>query len=86
MDRNGPSRHARRHKTLGLPSDPRYPGRTPHIHVKIEPPGGPVLTTQLYMPNEASNSGDSIFRPELALTIQQGTPLTGIFAFILDRS
>ncbi len=26
----------------------RYPGRARHIHVKIHPPGGPTLTTQLY--------------------------------------
>ncbi len=62
----------------------RYPGRTPHIHVKVEPPGGRVLTTQLYMPNESSNAADGIFRPELVLTITQGPPLTGAFGFIVD--
>ncbi|CCH28847.1 dioxygenase [Actinosynnema sp. NPDC047251] len=28
-----------------------YPGRTPHIHVKVQAPRGPVLTTQLYFPD-----------------------------------
>jgi hypothetical protein len=61
-----------------------YSGRTPHIHVKVEPPGGRVLTTQLYMPNVASNSRDSIFRPELVMQITQGSPMTGAFVFIVD--
>ena len=29
-----------------------YPGRTRHIHVKVQPQGGRVLTTQLYFPGE----------------------------------
>lgn len=61
-----------------------YPGRTPHIHVKVEPPGGRVLTTQLYLPNVASNSRDGIFRQDLVVTITQGPPLTGGFVFIVD--
>src|SRR5439155_4296235 len=27
-----------------------YPGRTLHIHVKVQAPNGPVLTTQLFFP------------------------------------
>ena len=42
-----------------------YTGRTAHIHVKITPPGGQTLTTQLYFPNEATNTGDAIFDPRL---------------------
>ena len=30
-----------------------YPGRTEHIHVKIQVPDGPVFTTQLFFPNVA---------------------------------
>src|SRR5439155_1166960 len=30
-----------------------YPGRTRHIHVKVQAPNGPVLTTQLFFPGEA---------------------------------
>lgn len=39
-----------------------YPGRTKHIHVKVTPPGGSVLTTQLYIPGTARNKSDPIFQ------------------------
>ena len=42
-----------------------YPGRTRHIHVKVQPRGGRVLTTQLYFPGESQNRSDSLFRKEL---------------------
>ncbi len=48
-----------------------YPGRTRHIHVKVEAPGRPVLTTQLYFPGEARNDSDGIFSPELLMQVQQ---------------
>ncbi len=46
-----------------------YPGRTEHIHIKVQAPGGPILTTQLFFPGVASNSGDSIFDPALLITL-----------------
>ena len=46
-----------------------YPGRTRHFHVKVRPPGGEVLTTQLYFPGEPANRADSIYRPELEMTV-----------------
>ena len=30
----------------------RYPGRTPHYHVKVQAANKPVLTTQLYFPDD----------------------------------
>lgn len=42
-----------------------YPGRTRHIHVKAQQANGPVLTTQLYFPEEAANARDPIFRAAL---------------------
>ena len=48
-----------------------YPGRTRHIHVKVQAPGKPVLTTQLYFPGEARNDSDGIFSPELLMQVQQ---------------
>ncbi len=30
-----------------------YPGRTQHIHVKVQAPNGPILTTQIYFPGVA---------------------------------
>jgi protocatechuate 3,4-dioxygenase beta subunit len=50
-----------------------YPGRTRHIHVKVQAPGKPVLTTQLYFPGEARNDSDGIFSPELLMHVQQTT-------------
>jgi len=50
-----------------------YPGRTRHIHVKVQAAGGPILTTQLYFPGEARNDSDGIFSPELLMHVQQTT-------------
>jgi protocatechuate 3,4-dioxygenase beta subunit len=44
-----------------------YPGRTRHIHVKVQAPNGPVLTTQLYFPDEARNRTDGIFNSALVM-------------------
>jgi len=62
-----------------------YPGRTRHIHVKVEPPGGDTLTTQLYFPGEPGNSDDGIFDSRLLMTMGEdpgGTRL-GAFTFVL---
>jgi protocatechuate 3,4-dioxygenase beta subunit len=47
-----------------------YPGRTPHIHVKVQAPNGPVLTSQIYFPGVAANDRDSIFDPALLAAVQ----------------
>jgi protocatechuate 3,4-dioxygenase beta subunit len=44
-----------------------YPGRTRHIHVKVQAPGRPVLTTQLYFPGVARNRTDGLFDPSLVV-------------------
>jgi len=49
----------------------RYPGRTRHIHVNVQGPGRPLLTTQLYFPGEPGNERDAIFRPELLLKVRE---------------
>jgi protocatechuate 3,4-dioxygenase beta subunit len=49
-----------------------YPGRTRHIHVKVAVPNVPVLTTQLYFPNEPANARDGLFRPELLVAVRDG--------------
>ena len=62
-----------------------YPGRPPHIHVKVQAPNQPVLTTQLYFPGEASNQGDSFFFPELLVTMQETEQgVTATFNFVLE--
>lgn len=65
-------------------SPAEYPGRTPHIHVKVTPSGGTTLTSQLYVPDQARNASDSIFRPELVMKVERGTLLLGRFDFVLD--
>ena len=52
-----------------------YVGRTRHFHVKVQAPGGPVLTTQLYFPGEAGNGRDGLFRKELLITRKQEGPV-----------
>jgi protocatechuate 3,4-dioxygenase beta subunit len=47
-----------------------YPGRTSHLHVKVQRKGGQVLTTQLYLPNHAGNAQDFLFDPSLSLVSQ----------------
>jgi protocatechuate 3,4-dioxygenase, beta subunit len=39
-----------------------YPGRTPHIHVKIRHGGSDLLTTQCYVAGDAGNERDGILR------------------------
>lgn len=39
-----------------------YPGRAPHIHVKLRKGGREVLTTQLYVQGHALNERDGILR------------------------
>ncbi len=64
-----------------------YAGRTRHIHARIRAAeGGPVLTTQIYFPDESGNRRDSLFKPALLMTLQQGIPKRGRFDFILTRS
>jgi protocatechuate 3,4-dioxygenase beta subunit len=48
-----------------------YPGRTRHIHVKLQAPGRPVLTTQIYFPGEPRNEGDFLFRRELLMAMKE---------------
>lgn len=61
-----------------------YPGRTEHIHVKVQAPNGPVLTTQLFFPGVARNSSDGIFDSSLLLPVQDtGNGLTATFNFVV---
>jgi protocatechuate 3,4-dioxygenase beta subunit len=62
-----------------------YPGRTRHIHVKVQAPNQPVITTQLYFPDEPGNATDGIFNPALVMGMQDtaGGPFA-TFNFVLD--
>ena len=62
-----------------------YPGRTRHIHVRVQAPGQPILTTQLYFPGESGNQGDGIFNSALLVALQDATGgKEAQFTFVLD--
>jgi len=62
-----------------------YPGRTKHIHVKVQPRGGSILTTQLYFPGVARNRSDRIFQSALLVRNWRkvGTRRAARFDFVL---
>lgn len=61
-----------------------YPGRTRHIHVKVQPRDGRVLTTQLYFPGEPLNRTDGLFRRELLMrTARNAGAPAGRFDFVV---
>jgi protocatechuate 3,4-dioxygenase beta subunit len=62
-----------------------YPGRTRHYHIKVQAPERPVLTTQLYFPDEPANRRDGLFRRELVMRIAEAPEsLAAHFDFVLD--
>jgi protocatechuate 3,4-dioxygenase beta subunit len=64
-----------------------YPGRTRHIHVKVQAANQPILTTQLYFPNEPRNRTDRIFKADLLLAVQDAADSrSATFDFILDMA
>ncbi len=56
-------------------------GRPRHLYVKVQAPGGPVLTTQLFFPDDPANAADAEFRPELLLTLSDAQ--TATFDFVV---
>lgn len=61
-----------------------YPGRTRHLHVKVQAPGRRALTTQLFFPNEPGNQRDRIFDPVLVMDIQHKDDREmGAYTFVL---
>ena len=62
-----------------------YPGRTRHFHLKVQPAGGRLLTTQLYFPDEPMNRRDGLFRPDLLMRIAQAADdLDARFDFVVE--
>jgi protocatechuate 3,4-dioxygenase beta subunit len=57
-----------------------YPGRARHYHVKVQPKGGRLLTTQLYFPGDPGNSRDGLYRRELEMKTKPGE---GDFDFVV---
>ena len=65
---------------------PRYTGRTPHIHVRVQGEATRLLTTQVYFPDlGASNRRDFIFRDDLLMRLGRagGGEWRGRFDFVL---
>ncbi len=61
-----------------------YPGRTPHIHVKVQAPGGPVLTSQVFFPDAALNRTDRIFDQGLVVTyLDSNDGVQAAFDFVI---
>jgi protocatechuate 3,4-dioxygenase beta subunit len=76
---DGRGRYALRTVVPGL-----YPGRTRHIHVKVQRPHGKVLTTQLYFPGEPRNRTDGIFDSSLLMDIRRvGNGRRARFRFVV---
>lgn len=64
-----------------------YPGRTRHIHVRVQPPNGRILTTQLYFPGEPGNARDPLFRKSCLLELKETRDaVEASFAFVLSPS
>lgn len=59
--------------------------RTAHIHVKVQGQNTPLLTTQLYFPDNPQNEKDGIFHPALLVDVTRDTPekLEAFFLFVL---
>ena len=77
---DGQGRYALRTIVPGL-----YPGRTRHIHVKVQRPHGRILTTQLYFPGEPRNRSDNIFDSSLLMAMRRvGNGRRGQFRFVLS--
>jgi protocatechuate 3,4-dioxygenase beta subunit len=62
-----------------------YVGRTRHYHVKVQAPNRPVLTTQLYFPNDPGNERDPIFNRALVMQVRDAAGgKTATFDFVLE--
>ena len=62
-----------------------YPGRTRHIHAKVQRPHGRILTTQLYFPGEPRNRTDGIFDRSLLMDMRRvGNGRRARFRFVLS--
>ena len=62
-----------------------YPGRTRHFHMKVQAPNQPVLTTQLYFPNETANQRDFLFNPVLLMAVDDSNSRKQArFNFVLE--
>ena len=59
-----------------------YPGRTRHIHVKVQAPGKRILTTQLYFPGDPGNARDGLYQRDLEMRFIERAE--GTFDFVVE--
>lgn len=75
----------------------RWGKRAPHIHTQVQTPGGPVLITQLYFPDNtqaygrdfaALNAGDGIINRSCTITLSgpKDGAYTGAFDFVVKTT
>jgi protocatechuate 3,4-dioxygenase beta subunit len=62
-----------------------YPGRTRHIHVRVQAPNTRAITTQLYFPDVPQNERDFIYDPLLLVQSLESPPqeMKARFDFVL---
>ena len=61
-----------------------YPGRTEHIHVKVQAPNGKLITSQLFFPGVSLNDSDGIFNENLLIVLQETSDgMQGQFNFVI---
>jgi hypothetical protein len=61
-----------------------YPGRTEHIHVKVQAPNSVLVTTQLFFSGVSQNARDGIYDSSLPLNITDNGD--GTFNFVVPVS
>ena len=61
-----------------------YPGRTRHLHVKVQAPSKSVLTTQLFFPNDPRNRRDGLYTTWLRMKVVESEGVkNGSFDFVV---
>jgi protocatechuate 3,4-dioxygenase beta subunit len=62
-----------------------YPGRTEHIHFKVQAKGGPLLTSQLFFPGVTQNQEDGIYDARLLINVvsTSQTNMLATYTFIV---
>jgi protocatechuate 3,4-dioxygenase beta subunit len=65
-----------------------YPGRTPHIHLKIRAnESSQTITSQLFMPGAVQNQTDSIFNEALIMHVSNTSgDATATYNFVIPRN
>ena len=59
-------------------------GKARALYVKLAAPGGRIVTTRLYFPDDAQNATDPLFRPELLLALEHAPEgVVARFDFVL---